>query len=465
MNKLINGLTQTGTTANGGKAHLTTQNNVLDLFFMAGASRGRDITVEFNRALGENFELTCQLLLWLRDARGGAGERQQFKDLMLELINVPESFKFIPLMIKKIPELGRFDDLLMFMGTKYETNALEVWKYHLQKGNGLAFKWAPRKDSKGGKPLRLFMGYNTEKAWRKYVVPNTKVVEQQMCAKDWDINFSHVPSLAMSRYSQAFNRNNEAGFQAFKDAVKSGDVKINTSAVYPYDVTKTLKQGDVETANIMWDNLPNYIPEGENVITVVDTSASMTWGSVAQSTSVTAKDVAISLGLYTSERLTGAFKDAIITFSSRPTLQVLKGTLQQRMASLREINSNTNLALVFEQILNTAVLHKVPAEDMPTKVLIISDMQFDSISYEDKDTVLQYAKSLYLQAGYEMPQLIFWNVKASSMSFPSQANENNTLLISGFSPSILGDVLQGHSNPVEAMLEVLMKDKYKLNGE
>lgn len=467
MNKLAEAMmTKTGTTYNGAPTNETTLNNVLDLFSIAGSSRGKDITSTFHKALGENFELTCRLLMWLRDCRGGAGERQQYKDLMLELIKVPESFKFVPNMIKAIPELGRFDDLLIFMDTKYERTALEVWAHAIKQGNGLAAKWAPRKDSKGARKLRIFMGFNTEKAWRKFIVERTTVVEQAMCAGDWDINFSQVPSLALSRYSTAFMRNNPTGYQVFKNAVAKGEVKINTKALFPYDVLINMRRGDVETANIQWDNLQDFIPEGENIIPVIDTSGSM---STMVTPTMCARDVAISLGLYVSQRLKGDFKDYILTFSSRPELQKLTGTLQNRVRGLRAIHENTNIQAVFELILKKAVQNNIPVEDMPTKVLIVSDMEFDVATrpcwgddFVSGETALENAERLYAEAGYPMPKIVFWNVRARVNNFPAQKDSKNAVMISGYSPSILSDVLKGDLDPVGAMLKVLNKEKYNL---
>ena len=93
--------------------------------------------------------------------------------------------------------------------------------------------------------IRNFFGMSP-KFYRKSLVELTKVVETQMCAKDWDaINFSHVPSVASSRYKKAFNRNTKKYAEYVAKLVKGDDptVKVNAAAVYPYDVLKGMSSG------------------------------------------------------------------------------------------------------------------------------------------------------------------------------------------------------------------------------
>lgn len=120
------------TTTNGMKARVTTANACVDLFFKAGASRGRDISTEFLTAYQENPEYALRILLWLRDIRGGAGERKLFRDLLLCMeVNHPEMvIKLLP----KIPEVGRWDDLLIFKTKEVKTAAFRMIKDVLYEG-------------------------------------------------------------------------------------------------------------------------------------------------------------------------------------------------------------------------------------------------------------------------------------------------------------------------------------------
>jgi AraC-like DNA-binding protein len=108
-------------------------------------------------------------------------------------------------LLTKIPELGRYDDLLVFNTKPLKDKAFAILGDALRARNGLAAKWSPRK-GKIAREIREFFGM-TPKQYRKSLVEMTTVVETQMCANDWDnINYSHVPSVAHARYKKAFGR-------------------------------------------------------------------------------------------------------------------------------------------------------------------------------------------------------------------------------------------------------------------
>lgn len=458
MNKLIEGLNASAKTENGCDSFHSTNSKCLDLFYLIGSSRGRDITGPFLQAFAENEDLALRILLWARDIRQGAGERQQFRNLMKTLIETLDEDR-VTAIINKVPELGRFDDLKVFFGTRFESVAAELWVRSIRDGNGLAAKWAPRKDKKGAKPLRSAIGL-TEARWRKLVVPLSNTVEQQMCAKQWDeIEFGKVPSVASGRYMTAFHRNAGAKYQAYKDALEKGEAKVNAGAVYPYDVIRSMNNGDVTVANAQWEALPDYIESDESFLPIIDTSYSM---NTKVSGSVSAVDVAVSLGLYTSQRNKGVFRDVFMTFSERPSLQRVTGTLQQRYRgmSTADWGMNTNIEAVFDLLLDTALAHNVPESDMPTKLLVVSDMQFDCM--RGGGTAFDNARRKYAAAGYKMPQIVFWQVNARAGGIPVTMGTGGTALVSGFSPSIMRSVLNGDLDPVKVMLDTVMVDRYTL---
>lgn len=73
MNTFVSAIqNQTARTANGMAARKSTASACVDLFFKAGASRGKNITKEFTAALVENEDVALRMALWLRDARGVA---------------------------------------------------------------------------------------------------------------------------------------------------------------------------------------------------------------------------------------------------------------------------------------------------------------------------------------------------------------------------------------------------------
>jgi hypothetical protein len=246
--------------------------------------------------------------------------------------------------------------------------------------------------------------------------------------------------------------------------VKKGDVKINAGAVYPYDIVKNLKYGDTNGADAQWNSLPNFLENNnEQFLPVVDVSGSMTC-SAGNNPNVTCMDVAISLGLYISERNVGAFKDSFITFSDRPKLQVLSGSLSERFRQLSRADweMSTNIERVFTTILDSAVSNNVPQSEMPTMVIILSDMEFNQGTSDNWDkTAQEVFESKYADAGYKIPKIVYWNIHARNENFPVQFNKEGVALVSGFSPSLLTSVLSGKDlTPYSMMMEVISSERY-----
>lgn len=467
MTTLFEAVNASGLTANGAVTNTSSLNKNVDLFFLAGASRGKDITPVFAAALVEDQEVAVRILEWARDARGGAGERDVFRKLFSYLIGVEPAIASRVLM--KVPELGRWDDLLMTFGTPLERESLRMIAFALNdQKDGLCAKWMPRQGPLANK-IRSYMRM-TPKDYRKMLVEMSTTVEQKMCARDWtDITYQHVPSVAAGRYQKAFLKHDPAGYAVYKEKLTTGEAKVNAGAVYPYDVIRSLKNGDKVVSNAQWAALPNYL-EGstESILPVVDVSGSM--GGVAVSGSVTAMDVSISLGLYTAERANGIFKDTFVTFSSSPKLVKLKGSLSERYAQLSsaEWGMSTNLSAVFDLLLGSAVKHSVPVSEMPTKILILSDMEFDSCITDGTGSrtgvsvsAMEFIEQKYSSAGYTVPQIVFWNLSGRSGNSPVTYNKAGAALVSGFSPSIVKSVLGGDEmTPISVMLKTVMSQRY-----
>ena len=334
---------QTTQTTNGMKARVSTASACVDLFFKIGASRGNDIIPTFVAAYVEDKNLALRIAQWARDVRGGAGERKLFRDI-LNYLEVNDSDAAIAL-INKVPEIGRWDDLFVFKNPVVRGQALRAIADAIKSGNGLAAKWAPRKGSDAVE-LRSVMGLSP-KAYRKTLVNTTNVVEQKMCAKDWDsINFSHVPSLAHARYRSAFYRNTKAYADYVESLVKGDDktVKVNAGAVYPYDVIRGMVKGmsifgsgatvhvsktELDLITKQWEALENFIGDSD-ILPMVDVSGSM-GVPAGNNKNLTCLDVAVSLGLYCADKNTGKFKDTFLTFSDNPELLNLKGDIVQKV--------------------------------------------------------------------------------------------------------------------------------------
>lgn len=474
--KLVDALRQEDRlTENGMATNSTSLDSVVDLFYNIGAMRGpykERLITTFSKAFYQDPTRAMKILFWARDVRGGAGERQVFRDIMKYLAKShPEA---LTKNLSLIPEYGRWDDLLTLVGTQLETEAFLLIQGALASENGLCAKWMPRKGPIASK-LRNFMG-NSPKQYRKTLVNLTKVVESQMCAKEWDqIEFSKLPSVAAARYQNAFVKNARDSYFKYLDSLSKGEAKINAGAVYPYDIVKSLKRGNEEVSSEQWNALPNYM-EGsdEMILPMVDVSGSM---SAVASGSTTCMDVAISLGLYVSERNNGPFKDSILTFSANPELEVLSGSLSERMNQLAyaEWGMNTNLEAAFRLILEQAVKHSVSADEMPDKILILSDMEFDEAT-ESLDrswgrrndipawnpTAQQMIEKMYAESGYKMPKIVYWNLQSRNGGVPVGFDTSGTALISGFSPSIMQSILGSKDfNPVSIMEKTIMSERYE----
>jgi hypothetical protein len=192
----------------------------------------------------------------------------------------------------------------------------------------------------------------------------------------------------------------------------------------------------------------------ERILPVCDVSGSMTGQPM---------EVSIGLGLYISERNEGPLKDLVLTFSDEPQFHKIEGaTLTERVTNLSRANwgMNTDLNKTFNVLLKRAIAGNVAQEDMPTKLLIISDMEFDQAC--GSRTNFDLIKAAYAESGYEMPGIIFWNVNGRLGNLPVKANTPNTALVSGYSPSIIRSVLGGDDlSPLAVMMKTIDSERYK----
>lgn len=338
-----------------------------------------------------------------------------------------------------------------------------------------AAKWMPReKSSKANiaREIRAFFGMSP-KQYRKSLVALTQVVETQMCARDWDnINFSHVPSQAARIYRKAFNRNTPK-FAEYVAALVSGDktVKVNAGAIYPHDVIKGVGEWGWDKTQIdhviaQWEALPNYVGDA-SILPLVDVSGSMGCpvGGQGGNNVTTCMDVAVGLGLYLADKNQGVFKDTFLTFSDSPELVTLKGNVVEKIDQMKRSNwkMSTNLHAAMSKILNVAVKGKVPQDDMPKMLLILSDMQFNQCVKHD-DTAMEMIERKFKAAGYEVPVVVFWNLNSYN-NVPVKADKSGAALVSGFSPSIMQSLLAAdleQFTPVGIMMRTVMQQRYDL---
>lgn len=470
-------------TLNGAKAYKSTLNKCLDLFGKIGACRNDIKQAEklFELAYRENPETATRILFWARDVRGGAGERSIFRTLFKNLVQKNQELgqKLVAL----VPEYGRWDDLLVLENTSVWEQVLDMISQQFHRDEtmlscggqvSLLAKWLPSinassKDSKRlGREIAEHMVL-TERQYRKSLTrlrSHIKIVEQQMCAKEWsNIDYSKVPSRASFMYRKAFAKQDATRYQKYLSDVEQGKAKINASTLYPYDIVdQYLYKGarNDKTIDLQWEALPNYMGDNHlNGLVVADVSGSMYGMPMA---------VSISLAMYIAERnASPVWKDKFITFSSNPELQTIVGkTIGNRISNLSRADwgYNTDLMKVFEAILKAAKDKNVAPADMPQKLIIVSDMQFDSACSSNKRTNFEQIEKLYRASGYERPQLVFWNVNAIGANVPMTVDDCNTCLVSGCSPSILKSVLKGEIvTAVDMMNDAVYAERYKLVGE
>jgi hypothetical protein len=462
---------QEARTLNGMKARNSTANACVDLFFAIGASRGKNIIPQFTAAYVENTDLALRIVQWARDVRGGSGEREIFRQVLthLENTNPADAAR----LLVKVPELGRWDDLFVFKTQPLKSQAFTMLGDALRARNGLAAKWTPRKGDTAVE-IRKFFGM-TPKQYRKSLVNMTTVVETQMCSGSWDsINYSHVPSVAHSRYKKAFGRHGTTYAEYIAKLVKGeAGVKINANAIFPHDVLKgrisnhysatKWTKTELDVIEAQWNALPNYVGDA-SVLPLVDVSGSMTCAA-GQKGTTTCLEIAVSLGLYFADKNRGAFKDCMLTFSDKPQLVRLKGAINEKIDQMvsTDWGMSTNLHAAFDVILKTAVDNKVASADMPASLIIFSDMQFNACVQND-DSAMEMIERKFEAAGYALPKVVFWNLNAGS-NVPVKFDKKGTALVSGFSPAIAASVLGADPDaftPEAIMLKAVMSDRYDL---
>ena len=498
MNTFMENLTNAGNftrTANGALAHKSTRSMVYDMFALGGAYRRRtdeDCILLFKNAIEENVELAMKCLFYLRDCRGGQGERRFFRVCFKWLAN--SSYVDVARRnLDNLSEYGRWDDLIYTcVGTKLETEALDIIKKQLTldaqcKTPSLLAKWMPSENAssketvKLGNIVREYLGL-THKEYRKILSllrARINVLERLMSANRWDeIEFDKIPSKAGLIYKNAFARRDIIAkkYEAF---AKSEKTKVNAKTLYPYEVVHKAVEGtngwgynfrnisDTDKAMIekYWTNLPDYLNGKDcKMMCVVDTSGSMT-GSQADAPI----NVAIALGMYCAERIGGPFKNHYISFSSRPQLIRIEGVdFVDKVRRIYRTNlcENTNIEATFNMLLNIAKQPTTRAEDIPETIVIISDMQIDSgtgyyqshWSQATADTEMEKIRQKWNAAGFKCPKLVYWNVNASKNTILD--NGADVTFVSGCSPVIFEQVLTGVTG-YQLMLDKLMSKRYE----
>jgi hypothetical protein len=228
-----------------------------------------------------------------------------------------------------------------------------------------------------------------------------------------------------------------------------------------------MSKQELDVVEAQWNALPNYINDA-NVLPMVDSSGSMTCpaGGYGSNSGLTCLEVAISLGLYFADKNKGKFADCFLTFSRNPKLVNLHGNINDKIDQMNtgEV-ANTNLNAAFDLILSTAKKNGVPQAEMPETLVIFSDMQFDGAVDGRDESAIKMMERKYKDAGYTLPNVVFWNLNASYGNTPVKFDKSGTALVSGFSPAVAGGILGGNMDdftPEAIMLKTVMKPRYDL---
>lgn len=455
-------------TENGATTNRSTLNPVLDFFSRAGAMRKDPdgaLTL-FKAAYAYNKILAIKALFYLRDVRGGQGERAIFWHILDWFASINDNVtlhKLLPL----IPEYGRWDEAIFWdivtNGSQLIEAQLKADEIAMKDGKpvSLLAKWMPSENSSSGDSQNLARNIMAAlelkpRQYRKRVSAlraYIKLLEHKMSANQWsEIEYDKLPGQAFRKHTKAFTRHDAARFTEFITKAEKGEAKINAGTLYTYEIYEHALAGEA-AADAMWANLPDYT-QGKPALVMADVSGSMEGRPMA---------VSVSLALYFAQRNQGAFNGYYMTFTNRPSLvHIPEGvnlTTLLQFIEYHDVGYNTNLEAAFDAILAAAIKSNTLQSELPQTLYIISDMEFDSQMDGCDETNFETAKRKFTDAGYMLPHVVFWNVDARNSQSPATIRDGDVTLISGLSPSVFKLALEGKT-PLESMLEVLNAPRY-----
>lgn len=431
---------------------------------------------------------TLKLLFHLRWCRGGKGERNMFRIAMNELVQFGAG-EHVLANLENVPFFGYWKDLLFLLGTELEPDAVKMYatqlstdRDNLNSGNKqlitLAGKWAPSEGKEFDRKhaaVRKFcseLGVNKAQYRKQYAAPlrkHIRIVETQLCSQEWDaVNYAHVPALARLKYAKTFRKHDEARYDLYMRDVAAGRAKMNIKLVFPYQlVEKYLSSGYTpdnsdkypsdEDLDTMWNELvkqirADLVASNANLqaLGVADLSGSMHGVPMQNS---------VALSLLWSELCEGRFHGHFYTFSRSAKLLKIQGkTLRDKVTWIMQHAEieNTNFQAVFDDMLNHAGMWSLPPEMYPKTVYVFTDGQFDAMVTDGDKTHLDALADKHRLAGYEMPEIVFWNLRGDTVDFPSPGDRKGVAMLSGFSPSLMSLIMKGQElTPTGIMLQAI----------
>lgn len=470
------------TTFNGALSCKSSLNACVDLFYKSCRGIENNILVSLlGNAFWENSLVTLKIIAYCRDVRGGKGERSVGRQMLTWLANEYPDYLKINL-DHYIKVYGRFDDIVALLGTNLEDFGIDLWvnqlKTDLENENGnisLAAKWIPSEhksiDKKYNVVSKICKKLRVSKCQfrKEYLVPLRKkldILETKMCASNWDdIDFEKVPSVAMKNHGKdkrAFKRHQLERFEEYLKKLKNGEAKVNAKDLFPHQIVAGY-QKMTQVDQLLESQWNVFV---ENVKTNYDVSNTLVLSDVSGSMGGTPMDVSIALGLLVSQCSDICWKDLVLTFESMPKFHNVKGdSLFDRINILRRApwGGSTNFNAALELVLNTAKQNNISQDDMPKRLIVVSDMQFDQADKTNFTTNYQKLQQMYTDCNYTVPHIVFWNVNGNTLDVPTKSTQENVSLVSGFSVSILKSVLGNQEiSPVSTMNTAINDPRYDL---
>lgn len=334
--------------------------------------------------------------------------------------------------------------------------------------------------------------------WRRWVLSPLRryedVVEGKMSAEEWNkIVYSHVPSLSFARNKELFFKHDETRLISYLKAVASGKKTISGATLLPHElvyealrvsgaggekdpIEAKLAETNMQIVSAQWNTLVERLKEEGNLtncLAVCDVSGSMGSLYVPKGSKAGLKQTghvepifpAVALSLLVSQLASPPFSNSFITFSESPEVVTLSTTasfvelVQETGKSNWGMNTDFN-AVFLKLILPTAIKHKVPKEQMVKKLFVFSDMQFDEASQGDNwETNHEQIVRAFGEAGYEVPEVVYWNLQGVSGAKPVTKDTPGVAMLSGFSGNMLKLFMEGADELEEAEEDKVVEEE------
>jgi hypothetical protein len=468
----MSNLTQT---ENGAIALKSSGSCIVDYFMMYTRTLPKDSNHKYLEECWNKDPIqTVAIIFNGRDRINGKKEKKVSNEAMLWLRrNKPETYKAN--IMNYVNKYGCWKDLLYiaYHFKKREvfskTFELELFANKLREDQrllsdnnpvSLCAKWAPSENDRNDtrrhfahKIASILYGKEDSKKMEKYrkkfLVPlrkKIKIVETFMCENKWgEIVYENVPGVASKKYLKAFNKHDKERYEKFLEDVRSGKKEIKVTGILPHELLKFYidnPEGPNETIELQWRTIVENVKSAgclKSALAMIDISGSM---FSASNGDIPAR-CAISLGILTSLCCEGQFHKKVMSFSEKPTIVTLRGdSLYDCWKEVQKIpmGYNTNFIACTKTILDLANMFNVPDEQLPKKLIALTDMQFDAVTDNPYDlkTTYEYIVQMYKDNGYTPAKFIFWNLNSDHCeSFPVSCDVEGTALVSGFSEQLL----------------------------